>query len=90
MPQFNLRVDATGLPEGVHVAEILALDSGAGASLGGPSRPPAAGPLFRVPVTVIKPRVLPKGGEPAVLRCAYYPPPHPPSSTRTVPGARDC
>ena len=40
-----MQVDCGSLPEGLHFAEIAALDSTA----------PWRGPLFRIPVTVIKP-----------------------------------
>ncbi len=43
-PNAKLQVDATQLPEGLHYAEVRAEDSSA----------PWRGPLFRVPVTVIK------------------------------------
>jgi hypothetical protein len=41
----GMQVDCGSLPEGLHFAEIAALDSTA----------PWRGPLFRIPVTVIKP-----------------------------------
>lgn len=40
-----MQVDCSSLPEGLHFAEISAVDSTA----------PWRGPLFRVPVTIIKP-----------------------------------
>ncbi|KAG5191080.1 subtilase family-domain-containing protein [Tribonema minus] len=44
---FNIEVDPTGLPPGVHFATVVATDTRAGAA--------AAGPLFEVPITVVKP-----------------------------------
>ena len=41
---FKMEVDPTGLPPGVHTAKVLAFDS---------SRP-SAGPMFAVPITVVK------------------------------------
>ena len=48
---FSLRVDPRMLPpgSGVHHAQVLGFDADA----------PGAGPLFRVPITVVKPIVLP-------------------------------
>ncbi|CAL8469996.1 g9538 [Coccomyxa elongata] len=42
---FEIKVDAGSLPEGLHFAELCAFDSSA----------PWRGPLFRVPVTVVRP-----------------------------------
>ncbi|GAB4139011.1 MAG: hypothetical protein Tsb009_07640 [Planctomycetaceae bacterium] len=46
--QFNVEVDSTALKPGAHFAEVLGIDA----------LHPERGPLFRVPVTVIKPTPL--------------------------------
>ena len=43
--RLDVRIDPTELPEGVHYAEILGFDT----------RSPERGPIFRLPVTVIRP-----------------------------------
>ncbi|KAI9000329.1 subtilase family-domain-containing protein, partial [Hyaloraphidium curvatum] len=48
---FPIRVDPTGLPPGLHVAEIRG-------SIDGDSR----GPLFRIPIAVVKPVPVPDDG----------------------------
>lgn len=50
-PLCSIRVDPSSLPEGLHFAEVTGTDM---------SRP-WRGPVFRIPVTVIKPTVLPTG-----------------------------
>jgi tripeptidyl-peptidase-2 len=50
---FDVRVDPTGLPPGAHWAEIRGLDA----------RDPRLGPLFRVPITVIRTLPLEVGSE---------------------------
>jgi tripeptidyl-peptidase-2 len=46
--RFEVRVDPTGLPPGAHFAEVRGLDAAA----------PDLGPLFSVPVTVVRPLEL--------------------------------
>ena len=51
---FKIKVDPRGLPPGAHYAEIRAIDTAE----------PGRGPLFRVPVTVIRPEALPGSDAP--------------------------
>lgn len=46
---FKIDVNPTGLAPGLHTAQVLGIDS----------QNPEAGPLFRVPITVVKPYPLP-------------------------------
>eukprot|EP00741_Cyanophora_paradoxa_P020100 tig00021234_g19401.t1 len=55
---FQVRVDPTALPEGLHYAEIQGHDAEC----------PGRGPLFRVPVYVCKPLRVPAGNEAASAR----------------------
>ncbi|EKX54447.1 tripeptidyl peptidase II [Guillardia theta CCMP2712] len=48
---FEARVDPSSLPTGAHFCEILGFDSEC----------PSLGPIFRFPVTVIKPMTIPPG-----------------------------
>lgn len=48
---FSVRIDPSGLPQGLHFAEVTGTDMNR----------PWRGPVFRIPVTVIKPTVLPPG-----------------------------
>jgi len=51
--RLDIRVDPTRLPPGAHYAEIRGYDSTS----------PERGPLFRVPITVIRPEQIEIGGE---------------------------
>lgn len=60
---FEIRVDPSSLPPGLHYAEVIATDDTA----------PWRGPLFRVPITVIKPLTVPVGGPAATAAAAAAP-----------------
>lgn len=49
MRSFKIKVDPRGLPPGVHYAEVRGVDVAE----------PQRGPLFRVPITVVRPETLP-------------------------------
>ena len=51
--RIDLRVDPTKLPVGVHYAEVDGYDAAS----------PERGPIFRLPITVIRPQALPEGDE---------------------------
>eukprot|EP00742_Colponemidia_sp_Colp-10_P008114 GILJ01008758.1.p1 GENE.GILJ01008758.1~~GILJ01008758.1.p1 ORF type:complete len:1249 (+),score=195.85 GILJ01008758.1:73-3819(+) len=59
--QFDIRVDPTHLPEGVHYAEVLGYDS----------TNESRGPLFRLPITVVKPIFLQEHGVDDRLTVAF-------------------
>ncbi len=50
---FSMQIDVSALPVGLHYAEVCGYAAGA---------TPTSGPLFRVPVTVVKPEVVPDEG----------------------------
>ncbi|MCH7870153.1 MAG: S8 family serine peptidase [Planctomycetes bacterium] len=50
---FEIRIDATDLDHGVHYGEVQGFDS----------QSPERGPLFRVPVTVIRPQRIDRGDD---------------------------
>lgn len=59
---FNITVDGSRLPEGLHFAKIVALDVDA----------PDAGPAFEVPVTLVKPLELEPDKNSISLGCHSY------------------